>query len=290
MTEGPKEPEYIPTPEERRQNREIARGASPGSGGSSGMNWWRQRSTRVKVAIIAGVIIVIAVIAAAAGGGGGGTKQTRVTVTETVQTTAETGTTTEQSQPVQPAVERPPKPVILRGQGARVETFNIARDSPLVVTAVHRGAANFILELVGSGDSQLLVNTIGNYSGAVAYADAAAGRYRMKVEADGAWTIWLTQPVPSASAKLIPGTVSGRGPTVIRIRTEEDLQPIADVTHRGQANFIVELIGYGDNTGSQLLINQIGNYSGQTLVDDMPKGGYLLAVQADGLWSVRFTP
>jgi hypothetical protein len=39
-----------------------------------------------------------------------------------------------------------------------------------------------------------------------------------------------------------------------------------------------------------LLVNEIGNYSGQTLVNEMPQGHYLLAVQADGPWTVKFSP
>ena len=70
----------------------------------------------------------------------------------------------------------------------------------------------------------------------------------------------------------------------------DDLQPVVDATHRGQANFVVYLIGLGDVSGEQLVVNEIGNYSGQTLVDSMPEGTYLLEVMADGTWSVKFTP
>ncbi len=68
-------------------------------------------------------------------------------------------------------------------------------------------------------------------------------------------------------------------------------QPIVDVRHRGESNLVIYLIGYGEETsGSELLVNEIGNYSGQTLVDEMPEGGYLLAVQADGPWTMTFSP
>ena len=52
----------------------------------------------------------------------------------------------------------------------------------------------------------------------------------------------------------------------------------------------MEAIGYGDVEGSILLFNEIGNFQGETLAEEMPAGDYLLAVQADGPWTIRFTP
>jgi hypothetical protein len=181
--------------------------------------------------------------------------------------------------------------VVISRSGAKVSTIRLAKGSPAVVTAQHRGSSNFTVELVsrGGGGSELLVNEIGNYRGQVAVEDAAAGRYRVPVGADGRWTIRFTQPVPTSAAKRVPGAVAGRGARVVQIRATEDLQPIINVRHRGQSNFVVELIGYGDTSGYELLVNEIGNYTGETLLDDMPQGSYLLAVQADGPWTVRFS-
>jgi hypothetical protein len=267
--------------------------AEPGSGtppvgGLRG--FWQRRSRKGKVwIVIATLVVIIAIIGALASPSDKkeAASGDPATVTNTVTVTQPT--TTAETAPPPPPAERAPPPIVLSGQGARVETINLAKDSPAVVAAVHRGASNFVIEMVGAGASELLVNVIGNYGGKVAYAEAAAGRYRVRVQADGRWTIWVTQPVPGPNAKLIPGAISGKGPNVVRIRTDEDLQPVVDVTHRGQSNFIVELIGYGDTSGSELLVNEIGTYSGQTLVNDLPEGGYLLAVQADGPWTVRFT-
>ena len=98
------------------------------------------------------------------------------------------------------------------------------------------------------------------------------------------------QPVPKPRDKVVPATISGRGADVVKIRAEEDLQPIVTSTHRGQSNFIVHLIGYGDTSGEQYLVNEIGNYSGETIVENMPAGSYLLWVQADGPWTIKFSP
>lgn len=70
MTEGPAGPEYVPTPEERRQNREKARGKPPGPGGPPGRpSWWSRRSTKEKIGMIVGPIIFIVVLVSVLSGG-----------------------------------------------------------------------------------------------------------------------------------------------------------------------------------------------------------------------------
>jgi hypothetical protein len=174
-----------------------------------------------------------------------------------------------------------------KGRGSKVLTVRLPRSGPLVVTTSHNGSANFVVRLVGKGLSELLVNEIGSYVGQVAVAEAPNGRYRIPVQADGAWVLALTRPVGGPRAKAVPATFKGRGSRVIQVRAIEDLQPIIRGRHRGQANFIVQFIGYGSLSGSILLFNEIGNFAGETLVDDMPQGPYLLAVQADGPWTLR---
>ena len=63
-----------------------------------------------------------------------------------------------------------------------------------------------------------------------------------------------------------------------------------DSRHCDQSNFVVSLIGYSDTSGSELLVNEIGNYTGQTLINTTPAGSYLLAVEADGPWTIKFEP
>jgi hypothetical protein len=59
---------------------------------------------------------------------------------------------------------------------------------------------------------------------------------------------------------------------------------------QGAVELIVDLIGYGSTTGEEGLFNEIGNFQGQTLMSSsLPRGSYLLDVQADGAWTIRFT-
>jgi hypothetical protein len=158
--------------------------------------------------------------------------------------------------PPPPAVEQAPKPIVLRGSGAKVETIRLTKDSPVVFAAVHNGSSNFIVHLVGPGTDESLINEIGSWSGEVLYAEAAAGRYRLPIQADGSWTFVITQPVPKPRDRRVPGMMSGQGSRVLKIRADDDLQPIVRARHRGQSNFIVHLNGYGDTTGEESLFKR----------------------------------
>jgi uncharacterized protein YdbL (DUF1318 family) len=179
---------------------------------------------------------------------------------------------------------------VIRGRGARVVSTTIARNSPVVITATHNGSSNFIVHFVGGGDKHYVVNEIGRYNGQAVIDRPKRGKYRIAVQADGAWTLKITQPTPNARAKLLPGTLSGRGAKVVAVRTTRNMQPIVTASHQGQSNFIVHLIGYGKLTGTEYVINEIGRYRGQALIDRMPSGTYLVWVQADGAWTLRFAP
>ncbi len=178
--------------------------------------------------------------------------------------------------------------VTITGRGSRVVAIRLVRNSPLVVTGFHNGQSNFIVRLVGRGTSAYLFNEIGTVGGQTAVAGIRAGRYRVAVQADGAWTLGFAQPTPPRNAKHIPGTITGHGARVVALRSTRNMQPIVTATHRGKANFIVQMIGYGTTSGQAYVFNEIGNFHGQTLMDNLPSGSYLLYVQADGVWTIRF--
>jgi hypothetical protein len=92
MTEGS---EFIPTPEERKRNRETARlDASPSSEGQPGdppprypgrQNWWFRRSTKAQFGIvIACAVVLFAMIGAIADGGSGNNSVAPPTTTAAV--------------------------------------------------------------------------------------------------------------------------------------------------------------------------------------------------------------
>jgi hypothetical protein len=273
------------------------------SGESAGSNFWSRRSWRGKLGLsIAGVFALLVVVGALLPSPSTDDQGTTEAAREAQpqETTAPTDEqpTAEAEAPVDEEPAAPPAPKsrpvrVLTGTGSEVRSLRLAADSPLVVTGTHQGQANFIVDLVGRGDtsgSENLFNEIGSYDGQTAVAEAASGQYRVQVDADGPWTLRFAQPLPTSEAKRLPGTLRGNGAKVRRVRTTEDLQPVIEGTHRGEANFIVDVIGYGDTTGSENLFNEIGNYDGETLLEDLPQGSYLIHVQADGPWTIKFTP
>jgi hypothetical protein len=58
-----------------------------------------------------------------------------------------------------------------------------------------------------------------------------------------------------------------------------------ELRHRGQANFIVDVL---DVDGQELgnLSNEIGSFQGSQ-IGEVPEGVFWLRVQADGSWTVR---
>jgi hypothetical protein len=186
-----------------------------------------------------------------------------------------------------------PDPIVVKGQGAEVKKIELEADSPLVATGTHSGgSSNFIVELIPSGgeDSILLFNEIGSFKGQAAFDEISAGSYRLKVDADGAWKVTLEQPVPEGDEKDLERTFGGSGADVIRVQVLSEIQPTVHGKHTGEANFIVELIGYGDLSGSILVFNELGKFQGDTVTESLPAGTYLLNVQADGKWTLSFTP
>ncbi len=268
-------------------------------------NWWSRRSIGAKAGIIIGsVVLVLAVIGAAVSPppddetdragestGAAANRTTDVSEEESAQAVPEE-TEAPEPTPTPRPTQPQPSPRTVEGAGQQVKAVRLRTDGPMVVTASHRGQSNFIVDLVprGGGDSENLYNEIGDFKGQALVEDAASGRYRLRVEADGPWTLRLSQPLPSDDAKKLPGRLSGRGAKVVRVRVDRDTQPTVKATHRGDSNFIVDIVGYGDQvSGSENLYNEIGNYRGETLMDELPAGDYLVNVQADGRWSLRFS-
>ncbi len=186
-----------------------------------------------------------------------------------------------------------PVPSVLSGYGSKVLSIRIPRSSALVVTGRYGGQDNFIVELVGQGADENLFNVIGSYTGQSAVEELRAGKYRVSVQADGgSWSLRFSLPTACTCAIRIPGRIRGYGSRVVQIRTTRAMQPVFTASYNGHDNFIVDVIGVGDTSGSMNVYNEIGPYHGQALADEqIPKGHYLLSVQADGgTWSISITP
>lgn len=147
-----------------------------------------------------------------------------------------------------------------------------------MVTATHDGSMNFVVNALSvdnetTGD--LLVNTIGPYSGTTVYGfNAFSEAATLQIKADGNWTITIA-PL-SAAPGLAP---SGAGDGVFLF---DGAAGKLTATHDGTMNFIVQEETNGAfSTG--LLINDIGAYSGTVPLSSGPS---VISVRADGAWTL----
>jgi hypothetical protein len=161
-----------------------------------------------------------------------------------------------------------------------VAKFSIPQDVPAIATFSHTGTSNFAVWTVGSsGDEQeLLVNDIGSYKGTRLF-DVEDHSVAFKVTADGSWSI-VVKPISMARAWNPSTALTGTGDDVVRVAgTLPDLAT-ALIKHSGSSNFAVVTYTALER---DLLVNEIGKYSGEVLLDGST---LLVEVTADGKWSI----
>jgi hypothetical protein len=149
-----------------------------------------------------------------------------------------------------------------------------------VVTATHAGAANFALSVIDAANAptlDLLVNTIGNYTGTTAYGlNSSLGEpgTSIKVTADGIWTVTIA-PISAAPALA----EAGSGDAVFLYDGEAATKTL---THDGAGNFSV--VQHDTSVmGMNLLVNEIGQYQGAV---PFTAGPSVIKITADGNWVI----
>lgn len=127
--------------------------------------------------------------------------------------------------------------------------------------------------------TDLLVNTIGNYSGTVLFDDGFGGdgseTKTLEIMADGAWKIELL-PLESMKSFNDAKTISGTGDSVFYYTGDSG---IATVHYAGSSNIAV--IKHGLDT--DLAVNEIGPYQGTVVLQNG-----LIEVKAEGAWTIDF--
>jgi len=225
---------------------------------------------------IAWIVAIIVSVGAIAGLGAG--------LTDAV---VEAPVATEEQEP-EPAPEPEPEPevvapaadIVYSGSGDAVLQIGLPAgpDSIGIATLSHSGSRNFVVWSLDENleQSDLIVNTIGAYSGSVPFNLETNERITaFEINADGAWTITLRDVLTVREAPQ-GETSTGQGDDVLVYRGDAT---IADVTHSGERNFVIW--SYGD--GTDLIINDIGPYSGSVR---WQAGAALIQVSADGAWSI----
>lgn len=238
--------------------------------------------------IVTGVVVLLAIIFAATSGGA------RSGDTAPASAPSDTAPISEPSAPVTEetaAPEEPAEPTVqswadetygtfapISQAGAGDNILNLpAGVSAAVVTAVHDGGSNFALSVLDASNQptgDLLVNTIGAYSGSTVYGFNAFGDgTTVQITADGNWTITVS---PLSSAPVLAG--SGSGDSVFLY--DGGAGSLA-LTHSGSRNFVV-IQETGDAFDFGLLVNEIGAYSGTV---PLSAGPAVITIGADGTWT-----
>ncbi len=162
-----------------------------------------------------------------------------------------------------------------KGSGDKVLKFS---EGPFTVELTHSGSSNFAVYSMDTNldDDDLLVNDIGKYKGTVlASSDENGG---LRIEGDGKWTAKVT-PIAGLFANPVSGDTSGTGDSVFAWEIPD--RSVVTITHKGDSNFVV--YSYTED-GADLLVNEIGNYTGEQVVDYG-----VIAVQADGKWTLSLS-
>jgi hypothetical protein len=192
--------------------------------------------------------------------------------TETAETEPETEAETEPETDEPEPEPEPIEPVVYEGSGddvIDVESFEL----PMVATIEHQGSSNFALLSYGESDNRdLLVNTIGDYSGTrpLNFIDDPS---EFEITADGSWTITITSLLEQPT---LAETTTGTGDEVLFVDTGSGRLTL---THDGDSNFAV--FAYGSTR--DLLVNEIGGYEGTVRLPD----ALALEIQADGNWTAE---
>ena len=233
------------------------------------MSIFRRKIVWIPLAVLA-VIIVIGLINSTLGG-----SETEPSQSPTTRSAQEPAVPTNTIPPTATVPPSPtPEPPVLRSSGTHAAGDVTLPSGIWVLDIQHSGQSNFAVWAHDStGDSDLLVNTIGRYSGSRWLAGNA--EFQLEIDADGQWQFEFRR----IGRELPP--FSGRGDYVTG--TFEPTDRVVEYSHEGSSNFAVW--GHCEN-GSDLLANEIGSVTGSTVF----RSGELcfIEIRADGNWEVAF--
>lgn len=152
---------------------------------------------------------------------------------------------------------------------------------------MHDGSRNFISKLYygdGKYDYQSLSNEIGKYAGHVDLNELRGGVTNgvLEVKADGKWMIAF-KPVTGTTTT----NITGKGCIVTGVFTAKQSRYVVTMSHKGSHNFIAKLVQFGGTSKYDYvsLVNEIGDYTGEKVINLKEGEKYYFFIRADGNWS-----
>lgn len=169
-------------------------------------------------------------------------------------------------------------PIKIEGSGDKVLTsFNLPEGKYRMICK-HTGSSNFIIHDEVEY-KKLLINEIGNYEGATVID--GGDKKLVSVQADGDWEITI-ENLGTANNYVMNGT----GAYVSGIFNGDGEKRAVEFIHDGDRNFIVYLYEVNGKYPS-LLVNEIGEYSGEKVVSTEKGAKYFWVIMADGDWNIK---
>ncbi len=180
----------------------------------------------------------------------------------------------------EPEVVEPAPDIVYSGAGDTILQIELpgGPDSIGIATISHSGSSNFAVWSLDANLNQsgLLVNEIGSYAGTVPFNLSSSEQITaFEISADGPWTVTLRDVL---TVREVPqgATTTGQGDDVLVYLGDAT---VADIAHTGDSNFAVWSYGRGND----LLVNEIGSYTGQVR---WPGGTALIQISANGAWTI----
>ncbi len=173
-------------------------------------------------------------------------------------------------------------PVTVSGSGDSVVSVDKPSDY-LVADVVHEGSSgHFSVWSYGAdGDRiDLLANETGSYSGRVLIdVRDSENTELLEVAASGSWTVTYW-PLEALDRRGGP-EIAGNGDDVFLLPSTTDALAVGSFDTPASGHFAVW--AWGGSYGRDLLVNEIGPYSGQAVV---PRGTRMFEVTSPGAWTI----
>lgn len=178
-------------------------------------------------------------------------------------------------------------PISLQGTGDGSPRFSLPQNVSALAVISNSGTGTFIVQTVAAAGTTIetLVADDGTYHGTVLF-DAHSGDNAVgfTVVSSGSWTI-VVRPVSDARLWNGSSSVKGVGSDVLLVRPPNSADLTATFVHSGTSAFLIT--DYSTAGDISTLLDVAGSFNGK---EQIAAGTGLLAIQADGSWSITPAP